>query len=529
MEDRKSRKPERPFLLVALLVALYTTWAVHNGAVDEPEFVMLLPLAFPITLPALIAVLVTMGIAISRTFRAPAKDPVFVAWSVVTVVYVFFVFLAVDRGIASGFTAVTVSFLYAAIAAMNVVLARTLASQTIRMALLVVSLAAASVGLFLWDEQQQRFRFPKDLSAESEALLLAAYKGETAEVERLLDEGADIDAVDEAGWDALYGAVWRGHVDTARVLLERGANPNSRENKGGSFCFDWNCTEKIYLEGSPAIVAAAKRRHNDLVQLLLDYGATAHTANEFCESPMIVAASRGDAALLQLLLNAGVDPNRKVDSCSQLPMVVAADRGHADVVRLLLRNNADPNAGSGNRIAPLHAAAQAGNADLVSELLRYGADPNAKDFNGRTPLMWALGLPHRRVSPTKLSRINQIVSQLLDAGADVNAADGPNKTPMHETALMKAARSGLPPTVRILLEAGAKVGLQNSAGRTALMFAAMNGDTESIELLLNAGANTALRDVTDKTARDWALAEGHDEAASLLDKVVPDSDERVPE
>lgn len=54
----------------------------------------------------------------------------------------------------------------------------------------------------------------------------AAYDGDIVKCERLVKAGAPIDATDDAGYTALNHAVWRGHIDAARMLIAFGADAN---------------------------------------------------------------------------------------------------------------------------------------------------------------------------------------------------------------------------------------------------------------------------------------------------------------
>lgn len=66
-----------------------------------------------------------------------------------------------------------------------------------------------------------------------ESLRTAARIGSIQDVERLLDEGVQVDAVDEEGWSPLMLAVREGHALTARRLLSAGADPNARVGSSG--------------------------------------------------------------------------------------------------------------------------------------------------------------------------------------------------------------------------------------------------------------------------------------------------------
>lgn len=63
-------------------------------------------------------------------------------------------------------------------------------------------------------------------------LLIAARKGQTAQVEKLLEEGASVDSHDKTGRTALMMAAQHGHVGTVRALLAKGAKPESRDKEG---------------------------------------------------------------------------------------------------------------------------------------------------------------------------------------------------------------------------------------------------------------------------------------------------------
>ncbi len=109
------------------------------------------------------------------------------------------------------------------------------------------------------------------------------------------------------------------------------------------------------------------------------------------------------------------------------------------------------------------------------------------------------------------------VRELLEKGVDVNYQrenDG-------WTALIRASyfsylnnfRIGI---IRLLIEYGANVNLQDKDGNTALVFASYNGHTEAVKLLLAAGAKVNLQDDRDYTALYYANREGYIEIQKLL-------------
>jgi ankyrin repeat protein len=96
-------------------------------------------------------------------------------------------------------------------------------------------------------------------------LISAAYGGNTAMVETLPARGASVHMKTTAGEkfseNALVLAVAQGHLDTARALLEAGADADSADNKGFTV----------------AKIAVLKKK-TAMLELLLRYGASAATA-----------------------------------------------------------------------------------------------------------------------------------------------------------------------------------------------------------------------------------------------------------
>jgi ankyrin repeat protein len=108
---------------------------------------------------------------------------------------------------------------------------------------------------------------------------------------------------------------------------------------------------------------------------------------------------------------------------------------------------------------------------------------NLKDKDGGTALMRGVFLNE------------EIVKILIDAGADLNVQDS-----FGLTALMNSVRIISIKNIKHLLDAGANVNLQDNDGKTALIFEADNTKGENIRYLLAAGANVNHRDCWGQTA-----------------------------
>jgi ankyrin repeat protein len=104
---------------------------------------------------------------------------------------------------------------------------------------------------------------------------------------------------------------------------------------------------------------------------------------------MIQAVKRGDAALVDALLDADATLITARDKDGSTPLHCAAWKGYPEIVELLIKRGADIHLENQNDHwggTPLHCAAH-GNQKAVAELLiRAGADVNSRSFKGTTPL-----------------------------------------------------------------------------------------------------------------------------------------------
>ena len=115
-----------------------------------------------------------------------------------------------------------------------------------------------------------------------------------------------------------------------------------------------------------------------------------------------------------------------------------------------------------------------GDAALFDALLGASTDPNTASPEGETALMTAArtGVPGA-------------ITALLARGADVNAKESTRG----QTALMWAAGEGHAAAIKTLIAGGADINLRSAGGWTALLFAVREGQTGAVQALLDAGAS----------------------------------------
>jgi len=104
----------------------------------------------------------------------------------------------------------------------------------------------------------------------------------------------------------------------------------------------------------------------------------------------MLAANRGRAEIVKLLLDRGaqVDAKRSTDGATALCQ--ASMLGHAEVVRLLLEKGANPNAKNSDGRSALWQASILGHTEVVKLLLEGGAVPDAKNNDGNMALSHAV-------------------------------------------------------------------------------------------------------------------------------------------
>jgi ankyrin repeat protein len=192
----------------------------------------------------------------------------------------------------------------------------------------------------------------------------------------------------------------------------------------------------------------------------------------------------GDLARMKQALDEGADANA-VDGEGTPALMNAALYGTAAHMKMLVDRGADVNARNPMDATALHWAA--GDSAKARLLIEHGAEVNAVSKLGRTPLMAAASVAGNAST----------VRLMLSKGARVDLKDNIEPIPIipagggKGTALMEASRTGDLETVRMLVEAGAKVNETGARNATALSEAVMYSRRDIVEFLLSKGASPA--------------------------------------
>ncbi|XP_012582889.1 PREDICTED: ankyrin repeat and SOCS box protein 3 isoform X2 [Condylura cristata] len=219
-------------------------------------------------------------------------------------------------------------------------------------------------------------------------------------------------------------------------------------------------------------------------------------------SALHLAASQGHWKIVQILLEAGADPNETTLE-ETTPLFLAVENGQIDVLRLLLRRGANVN-GSHSMCGwnALHQAAFQENAEIIKLLLKKGANKECQDDFGITPLFVA-------AEYGKLESLNILIS----SGANVNCQALDKATP-----LFIAAQEGHTECVELLLSSGADPNLycNEDYWQLPIHAAAQMGHTKILDLLIPL-TNRVCDTGPDKVSPVYsAVFGGHEECLEML-------------
>jgi ankyrin repeat protein len=189
--------------------------------------------------------------------------------------------------------------------------------------------------------------------------------------------------------DKLRNAAQAGNVAAVRRLLASGADPNAID----PYQEACNCTD--FDPGkAPALAYAIynsedKPEHLDAASVLLDAGADPNTREEWGMTALMHVSSVA-AAVLLIRHGASIDA---VDDNGTTVLEYAAVHGYPTVVTFLCKHGAIVNAKNKDSETALMDAAEDGSAECVKALLSAGADVNARNRNGQSALKLAHDCP----------------------------------------------------------------------------------------------------------------------------------------
>ena len=295
-------------------------------------------------------------------------------------------------------------------------------------------------------ERGSRYLIPGALTP----LLYAARDGRLDSARALLAAGADIERADANGITPLLMAIANNHMDVARFLVERGANVNVMDWYGRTPLWAAVETRNMDVDNAEPFENGVDRAPVlDVIRVLLERGADPNTRTretppirrqmlrvtgslvwvDFTgQTPFLTAALSGDLSVMRLLLEYGADPYIPTFGGTTALMAAAGinwvvDQTYDEGPKALLEAvklcadelGMDVNAVNSMGLTAIHGAANRGSDDIIRFLVARGAKLDARDKEGRTPLTWAGGVflaTHpAKPKPSSMALINELLAK----------------------------------------------------------------------------------------------------------------------
>jgi len=207
-------------------------------------------------------------------------------------------------------------------------------------------------------------------------LLVAAYKGYSSEVLRLLNKGADVDANTNEGVTSLMYAADNGDIQTTRILVLNGADINRKPHNGVT-----------------ALLSSTLINRLDIAEFLIRNGANINDPDAQGVSPLMYAVIYNYPVLCDMLIYYGADIHQ-TDNEGNNPLILAVFINDPEIVKIFLDQNANVNSEDENGFTPLMLATQNGDTAIMNLLINKKADLNAKNKYGNTALSLAVKNGH---------------------------------------------------------------------------------------------------------------------------------------
>lgn len=312
-------------------------------------------------------------------------------------------------------------------------------------------------------------------------ICIASAIGDIDRVRELLDEDAtlanttsDYVSYYVGSGSPLNNAAAGGYIDIVRLLLERGADPNLREEGIAPFGF--------------ALYSAASNGHIEIAKLLLEHGAYPNPPVESSADALSMAISKDNKPMIELLCSYGAA--RKLNLLAY----------YGDIVTAAAVFDADP--------------ALANNADALENAAGQGRDAFVRLMLRCQPtLATQIGVGVTAQGPMDAVKSRELTLFLFEKGMSPNFKNWLGITPLH-----RFAQRGDENNAALFLEKGADIEARDEEIRsTPLGWAAKQGRLAMVELLLKHGANpNPTGGPAWATPLAWATRRGHKEVANLL-------------
>ncbi|XP_069587576.1 transient receptor potential cation channel subfamily A member 1 isoform X2 [Ranitomeya imitator] len=282
-----------------------------------------------------------------------------------------------------------------------------------------------------------------------------------------------LNTLDDKGSTPLHWAVFKNQVDSVKVLLSRGANPNILN----------------FYRMSP-LHMAIDMHYNNIVEALLDNTTTnVNLEGDLGNTPIMQACYKENPEALLMLLNHGAKLCKR-NKIGCFPIHMSVFTGSLKCMELVLKKGEEfgfsiedhINFTDNEKSSPLHVAVQNGRLEVVKACIGYGAKIDRKQIDNATPL-------HFAATQGATEIVKFMVSSYTGENNILDLPDGNKETPLHKSCLFDHVE-----LAQYLISMGANVDSVDNELRTPLLMATSCSSWKIVNLLLENGADVKLTD-----------------------------------
>ncbi len=186
--------------------------------------------------------------------------------------------------------------------------------------------------------------------------MIAASKGYTEEIDRLVNLGADIFSETSEGVIPLIFAVSGNHTEAAEKLIDYGSDVN-----------------KVTIRGVNPLIIAVKNQNIEIAEALIRAGADIDFTDKYDATALHYAAVYDYFQIVDMLLYYDASIDKKTEDGST-PLLASIWSGNADIADLLIQHGADIEARDKEGFTPFLMAAFNGDTLIMQLLYKKGVN-----------------------------------------------------------------------------------------------------------------------------------------------------------
>jgi ankyrin repeat protein len=330
---------------------------------------------------------------------------------------------------------------------------------------------------------------------------LAIYRGDAVSLRKLLKSNINPDITTgelrgipvSKSVPAIVYAADSANIEAVKELLAAGVKIRAKNSAANGILLNYLRADARFYSLTGEERARRLTAYENGIEILLDAGADPNVKDDSGKTPLVIAADGGYLRAVDILLKRNLsDEKNQKDLALWTAVWRNRYESRYEIAQLLLKNGASPNflirdyESNSDCASALMTAIDSSDLQMVELLLANGADVNLSCKSGNSAFSKALYRVRDYYYDKSLQQKSQkIVDLLFASGLDVKAVDN-----FGTTTLMMAIQYGNYPAVERLIKMGVPVNAKTKRGETALMLAASTtGRFGIVKLLIESGAD----------------------------------------